>query len=71
MLGKILCVLGGVVLGYVAREEISELTENVMEAFSDHGSSADENECSAEDKAAPSEELAGAKTSAESSPSMA
>ena len=35
MLGKVLCVLGGVVLGYVAREEISEVVENVMETFSE------------------------------------
>ena len=39
MLGKVLCVLGGVVLGYIAREEISEVVENVMETFSEQSSS--------------------------------
>lgn len=71
MLGKILCVLGGVVLGYVAREEINELVENVMETFSEQSSSDSGSECSAEDKTAPSDETNDAPKGAESNPSMA
>lgn len=71
MLGKILCVLGGVVLGYVAREEISELVEDVMEAFNEQSSSDSGNECPAEGKATPPDEAGDTQKSAESSPSMA
>ena len=71
MLGKMLCVLGGVVLGYVAREEISEIVENVMETFNEQSSSDSGNECPAEDKAAPSDGASDAPKGAESSPSMA
>ena len=71
MLGKVLCVLGGVVLGYVAREEISEVVENVMETFSEQSSSTGGNEGSAENRAASNEVPANAKNSAEGSPFMA
>ena len=71
MLGKVLCVLGGVVLGYVAREEISEVVENVMETFSGQSSSTGGNECPAENSAASSEVPADTRNSIEGSPSMA
>ena len=71
MLGKMLCVLGGVVLGYVAREEISELVENVMESLNEQGSADSGNECPAEDNAASSHDAGEAQKGAESNPSMA
>lgn len=71
MLGKILCVLGGVVLGYVAREEISELVENVMETFDEQSSSDSGTECPVEETTTSADDVCDAPKGAESSPSMA
>ena len=71
MLGKILCVLGGVVLGYVAREEINEAVENVMETFSGQSSSGCVNDCSAESEERHSDEPGEERNRGENSPSIA
>ena len=71
MLGKILCVLGDVVLGYVAREEINKAVENVMEVFSGQSSSGCVNECSVESEERHSDEHGDERNENESSPSIA
>ena len=71
MLGKILCVLGGVVLGYVAREEINEVVENVMDSFNGQKSSDSVSECSTGGEESHSEEIGEEKNREVSSPSMA
>lgn len=40
MLDKILCLAGGIVIGYLARETISELVDDVASSWADASSQA-------------------------------
>lgn len=63
MLGKMMCVLRSDVLGYIVREDISEVAENVIENLSGQSPSDSGNECPAEGKAASSDGLPRSKKS--------